>query len=97
MLLVLQLVLEKRSKSQSTPFLDHAHDNQSDAIIDTKYERWWRIQVIDIKESLVAFVDEKFDNKVSKVRGAVSPSSYYLLQDIDNSPVYPIHRVCENL
>jgi len=90
-------VLEKRSKSQSTPSLDQTHDNQSDAIIDTKYETWWRIQVIDIKESLVAFVDEKFDITVSKIRDAVCPSPYYLLQDIDNSSVYPIRRVCESL
>jgi hypothetical protein len=66
-------------------------DNEFDAIIDTKYERWWRIQVADIKESLVALVDEKFDTAVSKVRDEVGPSPQYLLQDIDNSSAHRIH------
>jgi hypothetical protein len=85
-------VLEKRFKPQSTLFLDQPQGNQSEAIIDPKYERWWRIRNIDIKECLVAFIDEKFDLGKLEAQEAVGPLPKYLLQNIDNPSVYPISQ-----
>lgn len=79
-------VLQKRSKSQSTLFLD-SDDDQSDAIIDTEYEKWCGIRIVDIKKILVMFMEIKFESGILQAQETVGPfKPYYFLQCIDDPP-----------